>query len=363
VSETDDKDSKSNEPTEKKISDTIAKGNVPVSREVPVLSSFLALLIACNLLVVPATGRLVNLLKSLFEKTGSTSLNSSVEVGTLFNSLLGQVYIAVLPILFTFMIAGILASLLQNPFQANFERVFPNFSRISPGAGLKRIFGTRATADIFKSLFKFMSVGLIVAAIIKSESQATFSMMIKAPQFIPHALLELVVKLVSSVSAAALILALADTVWSRIVWRKDLRMSRQEVKEEHKEAEGNPVAKSKARGIARRRSSRRMISAMPNATLVITNPTHFAIALRYVRSEGGAPTVLAKGRDTIALKIRKIAEELGIEVIENKPLARAMYEKVEINTEIPQEFFVAVAELIHFLQMKSMSRSVKGNQI
>ena len=182
--------------------------------------------------------------------------------------------------------------------------------------------------------------------------------MIKPPQLMPAIILEITIKLVSAVAVTALVLAAVDTVWSRTAWRRDLRMSHQEVKEEHKQAEGNPLVKMRAKTLARQRSSRRMMAAVPRATMIIANPTHYAVALRYVRSEGGAPIVLAKGQDSMALKIRAIAEEHGISIVENKPLARAMYEKVEVNSMIPQEFFKAVAELIHFLQMRKVANLI-----
>jgi flagellar biosynthesis protein FlhB len=340
----DDRESKSNEPTEKKINDTIAKGNVPVSREVPVLFSYAAILVVCSFLIAPAVGRLETQLGALVEGVGTIRLNTSIEADRLFETQAGQVFGLILPILLSLLAGGVVAALVQNPFQINLERILPQFSRVSPSAGFGRIFGFRGFGDFLKSLFKFLSIGLIVALIIESEAKSTFNMMIRPPQIIPNALHHLVIKLVSSVTITALVLAVVDTVWSRIAWRRDLRMSHQEIKEEHKDAEGNPMVKVRARSLARQRSSRRMMSAVPKATLVIANPTHYAIALRYV----------------IALRIREIAEKHEIAVIENKPMARAMYEKVEVNSEIPQEFFMAVAELIHFLQMKSMARTAEA---
>jgi len=360
LSDNGDKESKTNEPTDKKTNDAIAKGNVPVSQEVQVLFSFAAILVICSIVIVPAVDKLTIQLKILLESAGSIRLNSSHDTGLLFSGLAEKGFLYVFPVLFCLMAAGVVAALVQNPFQISSERIQPQLSRISPAAGFARIFGLRGFIDFGKSLIKFLGIGLIVIFIFKSESKSALSMMIKSPQFIPEVLLNLTIKLVVSVTITALILAVADTVWSRISWRRDLRMSHQEIKEEHKDSEGNPMVKVRARSLARQRSSRRMMSSIPKATLIITNPTHYAIALRYVRSEGGAPIVLAKGVDIIALKIRKIAEDLDIAIIENKPLARAMYEKIEINAEIPQEFFLAVAELIHFLQMKSVVQSVKS---
>jgi flagellar biosynthesis protein FlhB len=192
---------------------------------------------------------------------------------------------------------------------------------------------------------------------VKAELPTAIGVMIRPPQLLPAIILEITIKLVSAVAITALVLAVVDIVWSRMAWHRDLRMTHQEVKEEYKQAEGNPLVKMRAKSLARQRSSRRMMAAVPRATMIIANPTHYAVALRYVHSEGGAPIVLAKGRDSLALKIRAIAEELQISVIENKPLAKAMYEKVEVNATIPQEFFKAIAEMIHFLQMRKVANS------
>lgn len=355
-----DKESKTNEPTEKKITDTIAKGNVPVSREVPVLFSFAAILFTCSFLLANGTGRLSNALTTLFQGVGSIRLDSSFEFNQLMFAVANLVSLIVVPILLILMVAGVLAALSQNPLQFSLERIQPQFSRISPSAGFKRIVGFRGLTEFAKSLFKFLSIGTVVVLIVKSEAKLTASSMIRPPEIIPSMLLGLIIKLTGAVTLIALVLATVDTVWSRMAWRKDLRMSHQEVKDEHKDAEGNMHIKGRALALARQRSSRRMMAAVPRATLIITNPTHYAIALRYVRSEGGAPMVLAKGLDNIALKIRSIAEENGIPIIENRPLARGLYEKVEIDSEIPQEFFKAVAELIHFLQMRSTAQYVEG---
>jgi flagellar biosynthesis protein FlhB len=356
LSSGEDKDSKSNEPTDKKINDAIAKGQVPVSREVPVLFSFMSLLLVCGLMIAPLTKRIQMQLRILLEGVGTIRLDSNSDVGLFLSGIAWSLFQTVLPPLLCLTVAGIVASLVQNPFQISAERIIPQFSRVSPSAGLSRIFGFRGFAEFLKSLFKLIAIGLIVTYIVKSDVKFIFSSMVRPPQLISEIVLQLTIELITAVTIIALMLAVVDTVWSRIAWRRDLRMSHQEVKEEHKEAEGNPMVKLRARSLARQRSAHRMMAAVPKATLVITNPTHFAIALRYVRSEGGAPVVVAKGLDIIALKIREIAEAQNISVIENKALARAMYDKVEVDSEIPSEFFMAVAELIHYLQMRSVAK-------
>jgi flagellar biosynthesis protein FlhB len=354
----EDRESKTQEASEKKIRDTIEKGNVPVSREVPVFLSLISIAIVCALMLSRNTASVTQMLGNLLASSGTHRLESQRDVQELLNPLAQQSLSHILPMLLVLMAGGIISSLVQNPFQITFERIMPKASRLSIAQGWNRIFGVKGAIDFGKSLFKFGAITLILYVIIKSELPLALSAMIKPPQLLPSIILEITVKLVSAVLITAAVLAAADTVWSRMTWKRDLRMSHQEVKDEHKQAEGNPMVKLRAKALARQRSSRRMIAAVPRATMIIANPTHYAIALRYVRSEGGAPIVLAKGRDSLALKIRAIAEENGISVIENKPLARAMYDKAEVNAMIPQEFFKAIAELIHFLQMRSVANMV-----
>lgn len=363
MSQDQDRDSKTLEASEKKIKDTIEKGNVPVSREVPVLLSLVSILIICGLMLSQSTAGIEQMLGSLIAEAGSHRLENQLDVAELLAPIAQQSLTLILPMLLVLMAGGIISSLIQNPFQITFERIVPKASRLSISSGWKRIFGVRGAVDFVKSLFKFASITVILYMIVKSEMPTAMSAMIEPPQLMPAIILEIAIKLVSAVAITALVLAAVDALWSRMEWRRDLRMSHQEVKEEHKQAEGNPMVKVRAKALARQRSSRRMMAAVPRATMIIANPTHYAVALRYVRSEGGAPTVLAKGRDNLALKIRAIAEEHGISVLENKPLARAMYEKVEVNAMIPQEFFKAVAELIHFLQMRKVANLVgqRGN--
>jgi flagellar biosynthetic protein FlhB len=169
---------------------------------------------------------------------------------------------------------------------------------------------------------------------------------------LPALLLNLGIRVIATVAVATAVLVAADVVWTRVFWHNELRMTREELKEEHKQSDGDPIVKARLRSLSRDRARRRMLQAVPRATLVITNPTHYAVALRYVREEGGAPLVVAKGKDLIALRIREVAAESGIPIVENKPLARSLYKAVEVDKMIPKEFYKAVAEIIYFLSQR-----------
>jgi flagellar biosynthesis protein FlhB len=352
MSEAEDRDSKTEEATEKKVRDTVEKGNVPFSREVPTLASLLAILAIATLLASQTMLHVRAILTALFVESGTRRLETSSDAMALLGPGSWHIAMQLAPVLLVLMLAGALGSLVQNPFQFNLERISPKFSRLSPREGFKRLFGAQGAAEFAKSLFKFAAIAVIVSIVVKSELPDVVATMIRPEQLMPAVLLSLTIKLLSAVAMAALVLAAVDAFWSRFFWRRNLRMSKQELKKEHRQAEGDPMVKLRFKQLARQRASRRMMAKVPKATVVVTNPTHFAVALRYVREEDAAPRVLAKGQDAMALKIRGIAKEHGISIVENKPLARALYDQADVDAIIPQEFFRAVAEIIHFLHMR-----------
>jgi flagellar biosynthetic protein FlhB len=176
--------------------------------------------------------------------------------------------------------------------------------------------------------------------------------MFLAPYALPELAKSMAVRLFIAVIVATMLLVVVDLVWSRVFWRRELRMTRQEIKDEHKQSDGDPIIKARLRSLARDRARKRMMAQVPRATVVIANPTHYAIALRYVRTENSAPLVVAKGMDLVALRIRKIAEEHEIPVVEDKLLARSLYDKVEVDQLIPPEFYKAVANVILYLMSR-----------
>lgn len=356
----EDKDSKTEQPTDKKLQDTVEKGNLPFSREAPILASLLAAMAFIVFAARDVTATLVGNLKATFENPGQWDIENGTDALQFLHTMALQTAQFVLPATGFFLVGGILASALQNPPQINMERIRPKWQNVSPVAGWSRLFGFKGLTEFGKALFKFTAITIIVGSMLASDLEATLRTMFSDPTLLPETLLTLAMQLLSAVSIATIVLVAADLLFSRIHWRRDLRMSKQEIKDEMKQSDGDPMVKARQRQIARDRNRSRMMAAVPKATLVIANPTHYAIALRYSREEGGAPVVVAKGVDLIALKIREIAELNNVPVIEDKLLARSMYDNVEMDQMIPPQFFKAVAELIYFLQSRPSAKVGMG---
>ncbi|GLK70070.1 flagellar type III secretion system protein FlhB [Ancylobacter dichloromethanicus] len=349
MSEDNDKDSKTEEASEKKISDALEKGNVPFSREATLFASLVGILVSLSLFAGPQASLLSGGLSRFLDDPGGVRLFSGEDAVALFWTAFTLAARFLLPIVVVLAAGGLVASLMQNQPRMVGERIRPQWSRVSPAAGWKRIFGKRGHVEFGKSVFKFAAISLICVLLLMSAKDSIIGAMSSEPNQIPSLLLGLAVRLVSAICVATIALVCIDLVWSRLSWRSELRMTKQEVKEEFKQAEGDPIVKARLRSLAKERARHRMMNAVPRASLVIANPTHYAIALYYDRVKGGAPLVLAKGADLIALKIRAIAESHGVPVIEDRALARAMYDAIEVDQWIPQGFYRPVAKILYFL--------------
>ncbi|MGY8666557.1 flagellar biosynthesis protein FlhB [Bradyrhizobium sp. UFLA05-109] len=359
MAETSDQESKTEEPTEKKIRDALEQGRIPVSREASIFASMAALMVIQAFLIGQGVQQLVPTLKALLDDPDGFRLRTAADAKDLLSVVGLEALRFLLPPVLVLAVFGLAASLLQNVPRLVFARIQPDFSRVSPAQGWSRIFGTQGLVEFAKAVFKLVSVGLVVGFVLRSSEARAFEAMYTDPVALPEMILTIAMRIVSAICIATIVLVAIDLGWARFHWRRELRMTRQELKDEHKQAEGDPLIKARLRSLARDRSRQRMIAAASRASLVIANPTHFAVALRYQRDESPAPMVLAKGMDAIALKIRAVAEENRIPVIENKALARALYEAVQVDQLIPPEFFRPVAEIIYFLQSQKTPRSEK----
>jgi len=344
-----DKDSKTEEPSEKKIAEAIEKGNIPRSREMAMFASLFGILVIFAFMIGPGSASLAGLLLLLIDHPAQFSLTTGIDASHLLTALGLRVGAFLLPPIAVLTVAGLAASFFQNAPSLALEQIRPKWSRVSPAAGWKRIFGSSGRVEFLKALFKFIAVAIVVTMMLNSDRQRLIDAMHGDPTQIPALVLGLAIKVVSVVSVAIVLMVAGDVVWQRMRWRADLRMTRQEMKDELKQAEGDPLVKARLRSLTRDRARRRMISAVPRATLVIANPTHYAVALKYERGRDGAPLCVAKGADLIALRIRELASLHGIPVIEDKPLARALYDAVEVDKWIPPEFYRAVAKVLYVL--------------
>jgi flagellar biosynthetic protein FlhB len=355
LSDDTDTDSKTEEPTEKRLHDAMERGSVPISREVPFLLSLSAYLLIALFALPAVTPDLVSTLLTFLDDPSGWRLERSGDAFAVAKIIAMASARFLLPSALLIMTFGVAGSVLQNAPRIVLSRIMPDFSHLSIRKGATRLFGPRGWTEFLKSLLKLSAVAGVVGGLLIGQRYELISAMFVDAGDLPHRLLSLCAKTISSVLLAVFVIAGADLAWSRIHWRREQRMSKHDIKEEAKQSEGHPAMKARLRSLRLDRSRRRMLTQVPKATMVVVNPTHYAVALRYVRSEGGAPLVLAKGVDLIALKIREIAEENAIPIIEDKPLARSLYDAVNVDSAIPAEFYRAVAELVHLIQEKRSS--------
>jgi flagellar biosynthesis protein FlhB len=356
MAEQPDKESKTEEATPRRIEEAIRKGNTPVSREVTQFASILAIA-ACVPIVAHAFGAsLLASLMALIERPYDFRINVGADAVVLLATV-GSAATAVLALpLVVLMIFGILVSVLQNPLRFVGHRIKPEMSRLSPIRGFTRVFGVQGRVEFLKAVFKLTILSVCATAFLLNYKADLVNAILLEPAALPQALARQMLNVLLAIGLSLAGIVAADLVWSRIKWRMDLRMSKQEVKDEHKQNEGDPLLKARRLSLARDRARRRMLSSVPKATVVIANPTHYAVALRYARGDAGAPMVVAKGLDHIALRIREIAEAHNIPVIEDKALARSLYAAVSLDRPIPPEFYKAVAEIILYLMSRSAAQ-------
>ena len=255
---------------------------------------------------------------------------------------------AIVPVLCAALFAGAAAVVLQTKFLLNLGALQPNFSRVSPVAGMKRLFGFNGIVEVVKSLSK---LGLLAAAM-WIAIRGDWSELMRLPWQDPRGLLSAAARPVFHLFIATVciqgIVAAADLMWVRFRHARDMRMSKQSVRDELKDTEGNPHIKARIRRIRVMRARKRMMAKVPTATVVVTNPTHYAVALAYDRANNPAPRIVAKGLDSLAARIREVAEANGVPVVANPLLARALH-RLDIDTEIPAEHYKAVAEIIAYV--------------
>ncbi len=305
MSDAEDRDDKSEEPTEKRLHDAIERGQIAFSREAPLFASLSATLVALVFILPARAQALFAGLIGIIDDPAGWRIERGTDVLILGGTVVGAAVGFLWPVIVLLTLAGVVASVAQAAPRIVPERIMPDPSRISPRNGFKRLFGIRGAVEYLKSLIKLTAVGLVAGMMLFGQRAVLLTAMEDDPGALPERILDLAIKTLAAVMVAALVVAAADLVWSQILWRRDQRMSRRELKEELRQAEGDRLIKTRLRSLRLDRSRKRMLSAVPHATMVVVNPTHYAVAMRYVRGEDRAPIVVAKGADLIALKISR----------------------------------------------------------
>ncbi|GMO15212.1 MULTISPECIES: flagellar biosynthesis protein FlhB [unclassified Bradyrhizobium] len=347
MAEDKDPESQTEDPTQKRLDDALERGDVAKSQEI----NTWFMMAGGTLVVSTFSGSVGSGLLTPMRNLLANSWMIKTD-GKALLALMQQIEFALLAAigvpLMMLMLAAIAGNMLQHRLVWSAESLTPKFSKISPGAGFKRIFGKQAAANFLKGIGKLVLLGVVMTMILWPERHRMEAMVRLDPAAMLGASTSMTVHLLGAVVAALAIVAIADYFFQYRSWFQRQKMSLQEIKEEFKQSEGDPHIKGKIRQLRQQRAKKRMMAAVPKASVIITNPTHYSVALSYERGMS-APICVAKGVDNVAFKIREIAREHDIPIVENVPLARALYATVEIDQEIPTEHYHAVAEVIGYV--------------
>ncbi|PCR93882.1 flagellar biosynthesis protein FlhB [Pseudomonas sp. FW215-R2] len=359
MAESESGQDKTEDPTEKRKKDSREKGEIARSKELNTLAIMLAgsgaLLVFGGMLAQD----LMELMRLNFTLSREVIMDQSSMGKFLMNS--GVIaLVAIQPIMITLLLAAFLGPIALGGWLFAAGSLAPKFSRMNPGAGLKRMFSMKSVIELLKALAKFLII-LAVALVVLSGDVDDLLRIAHEPldRAIIHSL-QLVGWSTLWMACGLIIIAAVDVpvqLWESI---KKLKMTKQEVRDEHKDQEGRPEVKQRIRQVQREMSQRRMMAAIPDADVVITNPTHYAVALKYDSEKGGAPMLLAKGSDFLALKIREIAVANNVMLLESPALARSIYYSTELEEEIPGGLYLAVAQVLAYVYQIRQHRAGKG---
>lgn len=341
---------KTEKATSKKRDDARKKGQVIFSKDFNMAVTFLTAMVALNTLGGYVLERIANLY--IYFSNYSSAIDDMFNPNDL-SVLLGRMIVEILlisgPIIFVTMVVGVVLNYLQVGFLLTGETIKFKLSKLNPINGLKQMFSIRSLVELAKNLMKIAILTLVAYNYLRNKMAVMIDIMTLEPIRIGAAMWDILFNLSLRMSLILILIGVADYGYK--VWQneKDLKMSKQEVKEEYKMLEGNPQIKAKIREKQRQMAMSRMMQDVPKADVIITNPTHFAVAVKYDASKYDAPYVVAKGQDLIAKKIRQIAEDNKVPIVENKPLARELYASVKIGSSIPENLYHAVAEVLAFV--------------
>ncbi len=347
MAEDSDDTEKSEDPTQKRLDDALKRGDVVKSQEV----STWFIIAGATLVLISFSDPMGSSLKATLGGLLANSWRIPADGGGLMRltSRIGFEVIAAMAIpLFLLVLAAIAGNAIQHRLVWSGDSLKPKLDRISPLAGMKRLFSKHALVNFVKGLLKLTLIGTIMSVLLWPERDRLESLITLDPAVLLPIVQSLSLKLLGAVVAVLAFIAAADFLFQYQQWYQRQKMSFRDLKEEYKQSEGDPHIKARIRRLREQRMRKRMMAAVPEASVVITNPTHYAVALKYERGNN-APVCVAKGRDLIALKIREVAKAHAVPVVESPPLARALHATTEIDREIPPEHYRAVAEIIGYV--------------
>lgn len=355
-----DKSQKTEQPSQRKLDEAQKKGDSPRSQEIPGWFVLASGLFVIAVMSQATMGAVSDWLRMFLARPHDIAVDAAAlpglaaAVGTRIALSLGALFGVII-------LAAIAGNMVQTKPVWTFEKVKPKLSKLSPVEGAKRLFGPQALVNFLKGVAKMSMVAVAVSIALWPRREQLLVMpqldIVAAPVIIRNAAIALMIAALIVYS----VIAAADYVWQRHSFMQKQKMSRRELKEEMKNTEGDPHVKAKLRQIRQERGRRRMLAEVPDSTVVIANPTHYAVALKYERGETPAPICVAKGVDALALRIREVAEESGVSVIEDPPLARALHATAELDEPIPEEHFQAVAQIIGQIMALAKKRGRRAN--
>ncbi|MEN6468669.1 MAG: flagellar biosynthesis protein FlhB [Smithella sp.] len=347
MAENDDQE-RTEQATSKRREESREKGQVARSQELVSVTILVAGLLFFYFGGSTLLLKTMDVMTSGFRDSGQVTLTQD-SVTAIITGYIFKGFGILFPLLVAVLIAAILGNVLQVGFMFSSESLQPKFDKISPAKGFKRLFSTRSIAELFKGILKICIIGGVAYLIIRNEFDNLMPLADHSIWGMLSYIGSICFKILMYVTVVLVFLAILDYAYQRWEFEKSIRMTKQEIKDEYKNTEGDPMIKARIRRIQREMAQKRMMAEVPKADVVITNPTHLAVAIQYNPADMQAPIVVAKGADFIAEKIRDIARENDVPIIENKPLAQVLYKIVQLNHPVPEDLYKAVAEVLAFV--------------
>lgn len=336
---------KTEEATPKRREETREKGNVAKSRDLASIAVLGACLVYLYFGASTMASQLMDLMKVYFRKSGQMAVSMD-NVHVLLLDFALKTFLLLIPFLLVALLSGLIINILQVGFTFSAEAITPKFSKVDPIQGFQRLFSLRSLVEFLKNILKVAIVGTVAYQTVKGESNTIVPLMDYNVQDILAYIGQVSFKILYTTCWVLVILAILDFLYQKWEHEKSMKMSKQEIKEESKQLDGDPLIKGRIKRLQREMARKRMMAAVPKADVVITNPTHLAIAIRYEPETMNAPVVIAKGADFLAQKIKEIARNNHVPLIENKPVAQVLYKMVAIEQSIPENLYRVVAEIL-----------------